>query len=391
MTELQAGEGAQPLKVPRIDARPQRYRDVLIALIAFALLALLPRTLAEGLEKLWQARNKLTGRADLPFWESDAALRPLKAQNLMAPALLVHGFPRRPDLIGEGIGRQHVGAVQDLCDPHRSSLACGGQRDVEFVRRRGCNLLNRDARACGRRIDLDRHANRPARPFRALHGVDKAGEKAARRLPGDNLLVETRSQRCCEFERQRFAPISSSAGLAALFPCNRHEPPPPPIWWLSSGSSTLSGGRPPGQVAGGASCRTCGRNGSDRPPERRSRGLWARSPIRHKDRERPRGSVPYRPRRRRIAGLAPRLRGLPAGRPGKLRDESSAPRPPGHRRKRDARRSPGFQALFYVHSRRCPPISPPVRICLRYAPANDPSLTLGDRGVGNRTKRPCGL
>ena len=42
MTELQAGEGAQPLKVPRIDARPQRYRDVLIALIAFALLALLP-------------------------------------------------------------------------------------------------------------------------------------------------------------------------------------------------------------------------------------------------------------------------------------------------------------------------------------------------------------
>lgn len=42
MTELQAGEGAQPLKVPRIDARPQRYRDVLIALIAFILLALLP-------------------------------------------------------------------------------------------------------------------------------------------------------------------------------------------------------------------------------------------------------------------------------------------------------------------------------------------------------------
>ncbi len=42
MTELQAGQGAQTLVPPRIDARPQRYRDVLIALIAFALLALLP-------------------------------------------------------------------------------------------------------------------------------------------------------------------------------------------------------------------------------------------------------------------------------------------------------------------------------------------------------------
>lgn len=42
MTELQVGQGARPLDVPRIDARPQRYRDVLIALAAFAVLALLP-------------------------------------------------------------------------------------------------------------------------------------------------------------------------------------------------------------------------------------------------------------------------------------------------------------------------------------------------------------
>ncbi|MGN8543740.1 branched-chain amino acid ABC transporter permease [Bradyrhizobium sp. 13971] len=42
MTELQAGQGTQPLDVARIDARPQRYRDVLIALVAFVLLALLP-------------------------------------------------------------------------------------------------------------------------------------------------------------------------------------------------------------------------------------------------------------------------------------------------------------------------------------------------------------
>ncbi|MCA6121956.1 branched-chain amino acid ABC transporter permease [Bradyrhizobium sp. WSM 1704] len=42
MTELQAGQEARPLEVPRIDARPQRYRDVLIALAAFAALALLP-------------------------------------------------------------------------------------------------------------------------------------------------------------------------------------------------------------------------------------------------------------------------------------------------------------------------------------------------------------
>ena len=42
MTELQAGQGAQSLEVPRIDAKPQRYRDVLIALVAFAVLALLP-------------------------------------------------------------------------------------------------------------------------------------------------------------------------------------------------------------------------------------------------------------------------------------------------------------------------------------------------------------
>lgn len=29
--------------------------------------------------------------------------------------------------------------------------------------------------------------------------------------------------------------------------------------------------------------------------------------------------------------------------------------------------------------------------CLRCAPANEPSLTLGDRGVRNRTRRPYGL
>src|SRR5690242_21235504 len=38
-------------------------------------------------------------------------------------------------------------------------------------------------------------------------------------FPGD----KTRGQRCCKFERQRFAPTSTSAGLAALFPCNRHR------------------------------------------------------------------------------------------------------------------------------------------------------------------------
>ncbi|WGR93155.1 hypothetical protein MTX20_36095 [Bradyrhizobium sp. ISRA435] len=42
MTELQASEGARVVKVPRIDARPQRFRDILIALAAFVVLALLP-------------------------------------------------------------------------------------------------------------------------------------------------------------------------------------------------------------------------------------------------------------------------------------------------------------------------------------------------------------
>ncbi|HZC98146.1 MAG TPA: branched-chain amino acid ABC transporter permease, partial [Bradyrhizobium sp.] len=44
MTELQAGRSAEPLSVPRIEVRSQRlrYLDVLIALVAFAVLASLP-------------------------------------------------------------------------------------------------------------------------------------------------------------------------------------------------------------------------------------------------------------------------------------------------------------------------------------------------------------
>jgi branched-chain amino acid transport system permease protein len=42
MSELQAEQGAQTLSVSRTDAKSHRYRDVLIALIAFAVLALLP-------------------------------------------------------------------------------------------------------------------------------------------------------------------------------------------------------------------------------------------------------------------------------------------------------------------------------------------------------------
>jgi branched-chain amino acid transport system permease protein len=42
MSELQAEQGAETLSVTRAPAKPHRYRDVLIALIAFAVLALLP-------------------------------------------------------------------------------------------------------------------------------------------------------------------------------------------------------------------------------------------------------------------------------------------------------------------------------------------------------------
>ena len=42
MTELQAGEGAQAVGIARTQAKPRRNRDVLIALIAFVVLALLP-------------------------------------------------------------------------------------------------------------------------------------------------------------------------------------------------------------------------------------------------------------------------------------------------------------------------------------------------------------
>jgi branched-chain amino acid transport system permease protein len=42
MSEAQAEQGAQTLSVSRTDAKSHRYRDVLIALIAFAVLALLP-------------------------------------------------------------------------------------------------------------------------------------------------------------------------------------------------------------------------------------------------------------------------------------------------------------------------------------------------------------
>src|SRR5207249_1177069 len=40
--ELQAGQGAETLSVSRAEAKSQRYRDVLIALAAFVVLALLP-------------------------------------------------------------------------------------------------------------------------------------------------------------------------------------------------------------------------------------------------------------------------------------------------------------------------------------------------------------
>ena len=42
MSELQAGQGAETLSVSRAEAKSQRYRDVLIALVAFVVLALLP-------------------------------------------------------------------------------------------------------------------------------------------------------------------------------------------------------------------------------------------------------------------------------------------------------------------------------------------------------------
>ena len=42
MSELQAERGAQTLSVSRSEAKSQRYRDVLIALIVFVVLALLP-------------------------------------------------------------------------------------------------------------------------------------------------------------------------------------------------------------------------------------------------------------------------------------------------------------------------------------------------------------
>src|SRR5207248_5425471 len=49
MSELQAGQGAETLSVSRAEAKSQRYRDVLIALVAFVLLALLPMVFSSKL------------------------------------------------------------------------------------------------------------------------------------------------------------------------------------------------------------------------------------------------------------------------------------------------------------------------------------------------------
>ena len=49
MTELQAGQGAPALDVPRREAKPRRNRDVVIALAVFVVLALLPMVFSSKL------------------------------------------------------------------------------------------------------------------------------------------------------------------------------------------------------------------------------------------------------------------------------------------------------------------------------------------------------
>lgn len=151
--------------------------------------------------------------------------------------------------------------------------------------------------------------------------------------------------------------------------------------------------RAPEAVRGhpGVSWLGAGGNRIDLRAATQRRGRSARTPVHHTSCEKRPGSAPFRPPRRHTDAAARRETRPLSGRPNKLPDGRFAPMPPARSHTLDARRwfEPPVIPLVPLQTQApCPPL---IRMCPRYAPANEPSLTLGDRGVGNRTKRPCGL
>ena len=153
----------------------------------------------------------------------------------------------------------------------------------------------------------------------------------------------------------------------------------------------VAGGGPPSLTSAGVSWVSGRDNRGDLQAARQPLDRSAQIQARRKDRERQLGSALSPPLRRRTDAAVVRGTHLPSGRQGRSPGGRFAPTPPKRSHMPGARRrfAPPVIPLELISA--WAPHVPRIRICLRYAPANDPSLTLGDRGVGNRTKRPYGL
>src|ERR1700733_10997339 len=109
----------------------------------------------------------LTFGIKLPDREAKTALRAVKAQDLAAPALGIHGHACCTEYLGESIGTQHVIRTQNLGGAQAATLARRSQRRRQFrVRSFFQNRLsrgNRPLERCHNRlafgIDIDAEAD----------------------------------------------------------------------------------------------------------------------------------------------------------------------------------------------------------------------------------------
>lgn len=116
-----------------------------------------PRAISQGFKDLRQARDQAARLADLLFRKADTALQAFQTENLVPTSFLMHRFACRANFMGKGIGRQHVGTVQDLSDPSGSAMTGDRQGRVEGVFLMSRNLFDVDSRDIGGGVNQHNH------------------------------------------------------------------------------------------------------------------------------------------------------------------------------------------------------------------------------------------
>src|SRR2546423_14980237 len=87
-----------------------------------------PRAAAEAIEQLGQRCERFAIFANLPFWETEAALCTLQTKDLMVLTFGVDGYTAGADQLRKLFNGQHVIALQDLSDSHLPTFPRCGER-----------------------------------------------------------------------------------------------------------------------------------------------------------------------------------------------------------------------------------------------------------------------